>query len=144
MSPQSICRYYGLTFPHLIHLGIVFSGPTGTAYYAWLVKEGKDGMYKMTDRSLYGARPFFIKVFAKEEKLDGLSEDELVKRVGTCFVNYMLLLCCIIIPDHYCDGVGMTLIDNSTDTDCNCMAYETEADCDDSGLGCVWRPLFET
>lgn len=76
--------------PDLIHLGIVFSGPTGTAYYAWLVKEGKDGMYKMTDRSLYGARPFFIKVFAKEEKLDGLSEDELVKRVGTCFVNYML------------------------------------------------------
>eukprot|EP00956_Cyclotella_meneghiniana_P024967 scaffold51128_cov78-Cyclotella_meneghiniana.AAC.7 len=96
------------------------SGPTGTAYYAWLVKEGKDGMYKMTDRSLYGARPFFIKVFAKEEKLDGLSEDELVKRVG------------------------MTLIDNSTDVDCNCMVYETEADCDDSGLGCVWRPLFET
>ena len=57
-------------------------GPTGTAYFAWLISKGKDGIYKMTDRSLYGARPAFIKIFAKEEKLDGLSEDELVKRVG--------------------------------------------------------------
>ena len=44
-------------------------------------------MYKMTDRSLYGARPPFIKIFAKEEKLDGMSEDELVKRVGMTMLN---------------------------------------------------------
>jgi len=93
-------------------------GPTGTAYFAWLVREGKDGMYKMTDRSLYGARPPFVKVFAKEEKLDGMSEDELAKRVG------------------------MTLLDNSTD--CNCAAFESESDCEGSGLGCVWRDLFES
>ena len=93
-------------------------GPTGTSYFAWMVKEGKDGMYKMTDRSLYGARPPFVKVFAKEEKLDGMSEDELAKRVG------------------------MTLLDNSTD--CNCAAFETQADCEGSGLGCAWRDLFES
>lgn len=93
-------------------------GPTGTSYYAWLVRENKDGMYKMTDRSLYGARPPFVKVFAKEEKLDGMSEDELAKRVG------------------------MTLLDNSTD--CNCGGFETEVECDDSGIGCIWRPLFES
>ena len=93
-------------------------GPTGTGYYAWLVKNDKDGMYKMTDRSLYGARPPFVKIFGKEEKLDGMSEDELAKRVG------------------------MTLLDNSTD--CNCGAFETEVDCEDSGIGCIWRPLFES
>ncbi|KAL7460690.1 hypothetical protein ACHAXS_001135, partial [Conticribra weissflogii] len=93
-------------------------GPTGTSYYAWLVREGKDGMYKLTDRSLYGARPPFVKIFAKEEKLDGMSEDELAKRVG------------------------MTLLDNSTD--CNCMEFETETDCEDSEIGCIWRPLFES
>ncbi|KAL7535270.1 hypothetical protein ACHAXR_010651 [Thalassiosira sp. AJA248-18] len=93
-------------------------GPTGTAYFAWLVKNGKDGMYKMTDRSLYGARPPFVKVFAKEEKLDGMSEDELAKRVG------------------------ITLLDNSTD--CNCGAFETEVDCEESIIGCQWRPLFES
>ena len=75
-------------------------------------------MYKMTDRSLYGARPPFAKVFAKEEKLDGMSEDELAKRVG------------------------ITLMDNSTD--CNCGAFETEIECEDSGIGCIWRPLFES
>jgi len=93
-------------------------GPTGTSYFAWLVRQGKDGMYKMTDRSLYGARPPFVKIFAKEEKLDGMSEDELAKRVG------------------------MTLLDNSTD--CNCAAFETQADCEGSGLGCAWRALFES
>lgn len=95
-------------------------GPTGTSYLAWLAREGKDGMYKLTDRSLYGARPPFVKIFAKEEKLDGMSEDELAKRVG------------------------MTLLDNSTDVDCNCMAFETETDCEESGFGCIWRPLFES
>ena len=93
-------------------------GPTGTSYYAWLAKNGRDDMYKMTDRSLYGARPPFAKVFAKEEKLDGMSEDELAKRVG------------------------MTLMDNSTD--CNCGAFETEIECEDSGIGCIWHPLFES
>ena len=76
-------------------------------------------MYKMTDRSLYGARPPFIKIFAKEEKLDGMSADELVKRVG------------------------MTMLNNSTD-DCNCGAFETEVDCEESAVGCQWRPLFES
>ena len=95
-------------------------GPTGTSYLAWLAKNGKDGMYKMTDRALYGARPPFIKVFAKEEKLDGMSEDELVKRVG------------------------MTMLNNSTEDDCNCGAFETEIECEDSGIGCMWRPLFES
>ena len=93
-------------------------GPTGTSYYAWLVKNRLDDIYKMTDRSLYGARPAFTKIFAKEEKLDGMSEDELAKRVG------------------------MTLMDNSTD--CNCGALETELECEDSGIGCIWRPLFES
>ncbi|KAL7534846.1 hypothetical protein ACHAWF_004971, partial [Thalassiosira exigua] len=93
-------------------------GPTGTAYFAYLVREKKDKMYKMTDRSLYGARPPFVKIFAKEEKFDGMSEDELAKRIG------------------------MTLIDNTTD--CNCGAFETEIDCAESGIGCIWRPLFES
>ena len=93
-------------------------GPTGTSYLAYLAREKKDGMYKLTDRSLYGARPPFVKLFAKEEKLDGMSEDELAKRVG------------------------MTLLDNSTD--CNCKAFETEVDCIESGIGCSWRPLFES
>ena len=93
------------------------SGPTGTSYFGWLVKNSKDGLYKMTDRSLYGARPPFVKIFIKEEKLDGMSEDESAKRVG------------------------MTLLDNSTD--CNCGAFETEIDCAESGIGCIWRPLFE-
>jgi len=93
-------------------------GPTGTSYLAWLAKNGKEGMYKLTDRSLYGARPPFIKIFAKEEKLDGMSEDELAKRLG------------------------MTLMDNTTD--CNCGAFETEIDCEESVVGCIWRPLFES
>jgi len=93
-------------------------GPTGTAYFAWLVREKKDGQYKMTDRSLYGARPPFNKIFAKEEKLDGMTEDELAKRVG------------------------LTLFDNTTD--CNCGALETELECAESGIGCMWRPLFES
>jgi len=93
-------------------------GPTGTSYLAYLAKNGKEGMYKLTDRSLYGARPPFIKIFAKEEKLDGMSEDELAKRLG------------------------MTLMDNTTD--CNCGAFETEIDCEESVVGCIWRPLFES
>ena len=93
-------------------------GPTGTSYLAWLAMNGKEGMYKLTDRSLYGARPPFIKIFAKEEKLDSMSEDELAKRLG------------------------MTLMDNTTD--CNCGALETEVDCEESAVGCIWRPLFES
>ncbi|KAL9187722.1 hypothetical protein ACHAXT_006100 [Thalassiosira profunda] len=93
-------------------------GPTGTSYFAFLAREKKDGMYKMTDRSLYGARPPFIKTFFKEEKLDGMSEEERAKRVG------------------------MTLMDNTTD--CTCGAFESEEDCLQSGVGCLWRPLFES
>ena len=40
-------------------------GPTGTAYLAWLLKNNLANMYKLTDRSLYGARPPFVKVFSK-------------------------------------------------------------------------------
>ena len=44
-------------------------GPTGTDYLAYLTRGKKDGMYKMTDRSLYGARAPFVKVYRKEDIL---------------------------------------------------------------------------
>jgi len=94
------------------------SGPTGTDYLAYLTREKKDGIYKMTDRSLYGARAPFVKVYVKEEKLDGMSEDELARRLG------------------------MTLLSNTTE--CSCDRFETEEECLGSGLGCQWRPLFES
>ncbi|KAK1746265.1 leishmanolysin-like peptidase (family M8) [Skeletonema marinoi] len=93
-------------------------GPTGSDYLAYLGREGKDGMYKMTDRSLYGARAPFVKVYRKEEKLDGMSEDELARRLG------------------------MTLLSNTTE--CSCDRFETETECIESGLGCQWRALFES
>lgn len=93
------------------------SGPTGSSYTAYLIREKKDSMYKMVDRSLYGARAPFIKVFAKEEKLDGMSEEELAQRVG----------------------MGMENV-----TDCSCSAFETEEECEGSPLGCIWRPLFDS
>ncbi|KAL7536273.1 hypothetical protein ACHAXR_010253 [Thalassiosira sp. AJA248-18] len=93
-------------------------GPTGTDYLAYLIREKKEGMYKMTDRSLYGARAPFVKVYRKEEKLDGMSEDELARRLG------------------------MTLLGNTTE--CSCDRFETEEECLASGLGCQWRPLFES
>lgn len=90
-------------------------GPTGSDYLAYLTREKKDGMYKMTDRSLYGARAPFVKVYKKEEKLDGMSEDELARRLG------------------------MTLLSNTTE--CSCDRFETEEECLASGLGCQWRTL---
>ena len=93
-------------------------GPTATDYLAYLAREKKDGMYKLTDRSLYGARPPFVKVFRKEEKLDGMSEDELARRLG------------------------MTLLSNTTE--CSCDRFQTESECLGSGLGCQWRSLFES
>eukprot|EP00986_Skeletonema_menzelii_P002113 scaffold583_cov154-Skeletonema_menzelii.AAC.6 len=93
-------------------------GPTGSDYLAYLGSKKKDGMYKMTDRSLYGARAPFVKVYRKEEKLDGMSEDELARRLG------------------------MTLMSNTTE--CSCDRFETETECLDSGLGCQWRALFES
>lgn len=93
-------------------------GPTGSDYLAYLTREKKDGMYKMTDRSLYGARAPFVKVYRKEEKLDGMSEDELARRLG------------------------MTLLSNITE--CSCDRFETETECLESGLGCQWRELFES
>jgi len=94
-------------------------GPTGTDYLAYLGREKLYGkMYKMTDRSLYGARAPFVKVYKKEEKLDGMSEDELARRLG------------------------MTLLSNTTE--CSCDRFETEEECLGSGLGCQWRPLFES
>jgi hypothetical protein len=92
------------------------SGPTATSYSAYLIREKKDGMYKFTDRSLYGARDPFIKVFAKEEKLDGMTEEEL----------------------------EMRQLRNLTNADCNCKAFETQDVCESSGLGCIWRPLFDS
>lgn len=94
-------------------------GPTGTDYLAYLSRENLDSkLYKLTDRSLYGARAPFVKVYRKEEKLDGMSEDELARRLG------------------------MTLMSNQTD--CSCDRFETEEECAGSGLGCQWRPLFES
>ena len=94
-------------------------GPTGTDYLAYLGREKLYGkMYKMTDRSLYGARAPFVKVYKKEEKLDGMTEDELARRLG------------------------MTLLSNTTE--CSCDRFETEEECLGSGLGCQWRPLFES
>eukprot|EP00545_Synedropsis_sp_CCMP1620_P000295 CAMPEP_0119003900 /NCGR_PEP_ID=MMETSP1176-20130426/829_1 /TAXON_ID=265551 /ORGANISM="Synedropsis recta cf, Strain CCMP1620" /LENGTH=919 /DNA_ID=CAMNT_0006955545 /DNA_START=86 /DNA_END=2845 /DNA_ORIENTATION=- len=93
------------------------SGPTGTSYAAYLAREGKDALYKFTDRSLYGARDPFVKVFAREERLDGMSEELYAMR---------------------------DLQRNLTASDCNCKAFETEGDCDNSGLGCIWRPLFDS
>jgi len=92
-------------------------GPTGTAYTAYLSKTKKDKMYKLVDRSLYGARAPFLKVFAKEEKLDGMTEEELAMKMGLGTDNV---------------------------TDCNCFAFETQTTCDSSPLGCLWRPLFES
>ena len=59
-----------------------------------------------------------MKVYSKEEKLDGMSEDELARRLG------------------------MTLLSNTTE--CSCDVFETEEECIGSGLGCQWRPLFES
>lgn len=93
------------------------SGPTGTDYAAYLKREGKDGMYKFTDRSLYGARANFIKVFSKEEKLDGLSEED--------------------------SGMRSRLL-GSNSTDCDCAEFEIQSECEESPLGCQWRPLFDS
>jgi len=93
-------------------------GPTGTAYTAYLARDKLDAQYKFTDRSLYGARDAFVKIFATEEKQDSMSSEELAKRNG------------------------VTAFDNSTD--CDCKAFETQSICENSPLGCVWRPLFES
>lgn len=93
-------------------------GPTGSDYLAYLSREKKDLMYKMVDRSLYGARAPFVKVYRKEERLDGMSEEELARRLG------------------------MTLLSNTTE--CSCDRFETETECLESGLGCQWRELFES
>jgi hypothetical protein len=99
------------------------SGPTGTSYTAFVLGTGQDKMYKLIDRSLYGARAPFIKVFGKEERLDGMTEDELeefAKKTDS----------------------GMMGLDNNTD--CNCFTFEEQESCDGSTLGCVWRSLFES
>lgn len=121
------------------------SGPTGTSYTAYLVSLSQlfripsltvirylpnfeiiqfgnklDKMYKLVDRSLYGARAPFIKIFGKEEKLDGMSEEELARKSDS----------------------GMMGMDNATD--CNCFAFETQSSCEGSVLGCIWRSKFES
>jgi len=97
------------------------SGPTGTSYTAFLFGRGLDKMYKLVDRSLYGARAPFIKIFGKEEKLDGMSEEELAQKKGDS---------------------GMMGMDN--ETDCNCFAFESFETCEGSILGCIWREKFES
>jgi len=93
-------------------------GPTGTAYTSYLSANKMDGkMYKLIDRSLYGARAPFIKHFWKEEKLDAQTEEELAKQVGDMFANA---------------------------TDCNCFAFESKGACEGTSLGCRWRSLFES
>lgn len=94
------------------------SGPTATGYTAYLVSEGEDGTYKFTDRSLYGARNNFVKVYTQEEKLDALTPKDLAKMVGT------------------------GLFDNITE--CDCSTFFDQQSCTNSGLGCVWRPRFDT
>jgi len=92
------------------------SGPTGTSYAAYVFREKKDKNYKFTDRSLYGARDPFIKVFAREERLDGMSEELRLRELQR----------------------------NLTKSDCNCKGFESQGECEGSGLGCVWRPLFDS
>jgi len=93
------------------------TGPTATSYTSFLAREGKDGMYKLTDRSLYGARDPFIKIFYKEEKMDSYTPEELALK---------------------------TALSNDNQTDCNCKAFETKESCEGSGIGCLWRERFES
>jgi len=75
------------------------TGPTATSYTSFLAREGKDGMYKLTDRSLYGARDPFIKIFYKEEKMDSYTPEELALK---------------------------TALSNDNQTDCNCKALRDQ------------------
>jgi len=93
-------------------------GPTGTSYTAYTISQGEGDMYKFTDRSLYGARDNFIKIFRLEEKLDGLTADDLamLEASGELF----------------------------NQTDCNCAQFESEDLCTTAPFDCEWRPLFDT
>ena len=44
--------------------------------------------------------------------------------------------------DELARRLGMTLLSNTTE--CSCDRFETEEECLASGLGCQWRPLFES
>jgi len=111
-------KYEPVRYEHRGDTIIGPKGPTGTDYLAYLIREKKDSIYKMTDRSLYGARNPFVKVHRKEEKLDGMSEEELARRLGWSLMSNV--------------------------TECSCDRFETEEDCLGSGLGCEWRQLFES
>ncbi len=93
-------------------------GPTGTAYVAYLMTYGGDSIYKFTDRSLYGARDNFVKVFSLEEIIDGMTEDQ------------------------YAEAVAEGRLLN--ETNCNCAQFESEAACISAQFECIWRPLFDT
>ena len=95
-------------------------GPTGTSYVAYLVANNKDKMYKFTDRSLYGSRPAFFKVFSIEEKLDAMSSQEQKKHI-TSIGGYRRV--------QY----------NET---CYCNIYD-EAECILQSDWCDWRKFFE-
>jgi len=72
----------------------------------------------MTDRSLYGSRFPFVKVFVEEEKLDGILSKE-------------------VIAQKF--AMGMENLTDST-----CFVHGTAQICEASLLGCNWRPLFES
>jgi len=94
-------------------------GPTGTSMIAYLIANGKDTMYKFTDRSLYGARPAFIKVLTDEEKLDAMSPDELTKHIG----------------------ILTSKDDVESNRTCNCNFYNRN-ECDHHNDFCTWRNFF--
>jgi hypothetical protein len=97
-----------------------FHGPpgvSGTQYMAYVISQGKEGDYKMTDRSLYGARDNFVKIFRLEEKLDGLDPDELAKLEAT----------------------GELF----NQTDCTCFQFESEDSCQMAENSCEWRDNFD-
>lgn len=94
-------------------------GPTGTDYLAYLAREGLESkMYKMTDRSLYGARAPFVKVYKKEEKFDGFVHCS--HGSVRCILLHCLTLTRLFVSyismseDELARRLGMTLMSNTT------------------------------
>jgi len=90
-------------------------GPTATSYVAYLAREGKDTkMYKLADRSLYGARPAFVKL-----------TDEGGERTNPI------------------DAVAATA-QTARDCSCADLDDETACDEAGVACGCAWRPRFDS
>ncbi|KAL7550487.1 hypothetical protein ACHAWF_013708, partial [Thalassiosira exigua] len=107
-------------------------GPTGTSYLAWLTKNRLEySIYSLSDRSIMGLRLPFVSIVTKDETPNGMSAEELAKRVD------------VYIPplDLGPMFAGKTYFTNQLS---NCRLFETEKDCVGSGLGCTWRPLFDS